>query len=185
MLKILALLNELPATSRKYQFAVAMADKIVDDNARDGHVELLQINRTALASAFARTSSLLYRSLSHSSQTVEDYSSPWSTRIVGSLPFGSYLVKGLGAVFPFLSSGVTQRQPLALEGACDDHVIAEKHAQELLWLTNKMRFCGVVDEALLQWSFATGLASISLTASPRVQGFIVKISGMFYRITVR
>ncbi|KAL6988817.1 hypothetical protein U1Q18_014570 [Sarracenia purpurea var. burkii] len=77
---IFALLNEIPASSRKYQFAVAMADKIVDENARNGHVELLHINRAALSSAFARTSGLLYRSLRSSSQAVDDHGT-WTSRV--------------------------------------------------------------------------------------------------------
>lgn len=56
------MVNDTPATSRKYQFAMAMADQIVDENTRDGNIELLEINRYALASAFARTSALLRRS---------------------------------------------------------------------------------------------------------------------------
>lgn len=158
-----------------------MADRIIDENARDGREEVVDINRTALASAFARTTNLLYRLHQRSKKPVEDFLSGWTARIIGSFPLGSYLVKGLDVVLPLLGGGgATQRRPLVLEEATDDHVIAEKHAQELLWLTNKMRFVGVVDEALVQWSFASGLASISLTASPRVQGFIVKISGIYY-----
>ncbi|XP_021670163.2 uncharacterized protein LOC110657313 isoform X1 [Hevea brasiliensis] len=35
---ILALMNEIPATSRKYQFAMAMGDQIMNGNSRVGHV---------------------------------------------------------------------------------------------------------------------------------------------------
>ncbi|KAG6767190.1 hypothetical protein POTOM_028379 [Populus tomentosa] len=62
-----------------------------------------------------------------------------------------------------------------------DDVVAEKLAQELLWITNKLRDYGVVDEALLQWSYASGLASLALsTVNPRVQGYIAKISGICF-----
>ena len=43
---------------------------------------------------------------------------------------------------------------------------------------DKLRGCGAGDEALMQWSFASGLAAFSLTANPRVQGSIVKISAI-------
>ncbi|XVE49724.1 hypothetical protein DITRI_Ditri01bG0104100 [Diplodiscus trichospermus] len=59
-------------------------------------------------------------------------------------------------------------------------VMAEKLAQELLWITNKLRSYGIVNEALVQWSFASGLASLSLTASPRVQCCIVQISAILF-----
>ncbi|KAL3502280.1 hypothetical protein ACH5RR_036729 [Cinchona calisaya] len=183
---ILALLNEIPASSRKYQFAVSMADKIVDENTRGGHVELLHINRTALASAFARTSGLLYRSLQSANKTTEE-SGAWLTRVVKALPLGSYVslfMNGLGTVFPALET-VTGRfnKPKKLAIAGEERandLAAEKHAQELLWITNKMIGCGAADEALVQWSLASGLASIALTANPRVQGFIVKISAILF-----
>ncbi|CAK9162728.1 unnamed protein product [Ilex paraguariensis] len=172
---------------------MAMADRIVDDNARDGHVELVQINRTALASAFARTSTLLYRAL-QSSHAVED-SGTWITRIIGALPLGSYLassVKGLGlcasAMFPSISGicGLEKQRQLTIAGReGSNHVLGEKYAQELLWIANKMCECGVVDDALLQWSLASALASLSLTASPRVQGFIVKISAILLGELIR
>ncbi|KAJ6907922.1 hypothetical protein NC651_018378 [Populus alba x Populus x berolinensis] len=44
-----------------------------------------------------------------------------------------------------------------------DDVVAKKLAQELLWITNKLRDYGAVDEALLQyWSYASGLASLAI-----------------------
>ena len=59
-----------------------------------------------------------------------------------------------------------------------EEVMAEKLAQELLWITTKVKDYGTVDDALVQWSFASDLASLSLTTiNVRVQGFIVKISG--------
>lgn len=78
---------------------------------------------------------------------------------------------------------------MAVEARADD-LAAEKHAEELLWITKKMIICGAVDEALVQWSFASGLASYSLTANPRVQGLVVKITGNlllvhYHKILVR
>ncbi|KAK9275789.1 hypothetical protein L1049_023058 [Liquidambar formosana] len=161
--QIFALLNEIPATSRKYQFAVAMADKIVDENARDGHVELLRINRVTLGSAFA----------------------PWPSRIIQAIPLGSFFVSCVSAIFHSVvndgTSVLQRRQQLAVaQGESSGDIVAEKLAQELLWMTNKLKACGAVDEALMQWSFASGLASVSLTATPRVQGLFVKISAMLF-----
>ncbi|KAF2302610.1 hypothetical protein GH714_040048 [Hevea brasiliensis] len=151
--EILALLNNIPATSRKYQFAMAMADKIMDGNFRDGHAELIQVNRTALSSAFERTLSLLSRSIQQ--PHASDDSGAWTSRLDKRQQ---------------LSGGVVY------EGA--DDVVAEKLAQELLWITNKLRAYGAVDEAMMQWSFASALASLAFSANPRVQGYIVKISAI-------
>lgn len=86
--------------------------------------------------------------------------------------------------FPSLSSATNlfnkQRQ-LALPGETRaDDLAAEKHAEELLWITRKMIVCGAADEALVQWSFASGLASLAFSAHPRVQGLLVKVTGQFY-----
>ncbi|KAG6768306.1 hypothetical protein POTOM_027213 [Populus tomentosa] len=99
----------------------------------------------ALSSAFARTLSFLYQSVQNP-QGSDDSSST----------IGLHLEK--------------QRPRSAGFEEADD-VVAEKLAQELLWITNKLRDYGAVDEALLQyWSYASGLASLALsTANPRVQ----------------
>ncbi|KAJ8548871.1 hypothetical protein K7X08_029852 [Anisodus acutangulus] len=183
---ILALLNEIPASSRKYQFALGMADKIVDENTRSGHLEMLQVNRVALASSFARTSGLLYSSLK--SPRMSEDSGPWTSRILQSLPLGSFVassLKGLGTFFPWVGTAASlfqnKRQPTVpgLE-ECVNDLVAEKHAQELLWITNKMVECGAVDEILVQWSSSSGLSSISLSTYPRVQGFMVKITAILF-----
>lgn len=183
---ILVLLNEIPASSRKYQFALGMADKIVDENTRCGHLEMLQVNRAALASAFARTSGLLYSSLKR--PRMSEDSGTWPSRILRSLPLGSFVVsslKGLGTFFPWVGSATSllqNKRQVAVrvhEESVND-LAAEKHAQELLWITSKMVECGAVDEALVQWSLSSGLASISLSSYPRVQGFIVKITAILF-----
>ncbi|KAL5993423.1 hypothetical protein ACLOJK_014348 [Asimina triloba] len=186
---VFALVNDTPAFSRKYQFAVAMADRIVDENAREGHKSLLEINRAALSSAFARTSNLLYCCLQSivSIYTRSDQSGTWPARVLQSLPLGSHLLSSFKGIFfclgGFLPSSIdtgrSQKQLAAAgEVTCgEDGVMAEKLAQELLWITSKMRLCSAVDEAVVQWSFASGLASLALTANPRVQGTIVKITG--------
>ncbi|KDP37537.1 hypothetical protein JCGZ_05976 [Jatropha curcas] len=181
---VLALLNEIPATSRKYQFAMAMADKIMDGNFRNGHIELIEVNRTALSSAFARTLSLLNRSLQLTQGSYD--SGAWTSRILSALPMGSYLsyyVKGLNhcvrTVLQTVAKGTWQlekRRQLVYEGA--DDVVAEKLAQELLWITNKLRAYGAVDEAMVQWSYASAIASLAFSANPRVQGYLVKISAI-------
>ncbi|CAI0416371.1 unnamed protein product [Linum tenue] len=190
---ILALLNEIPASSGKYQFAMAMADRIMDGNFKDGHPELQEINRFALSSAYARTLALLYRSLqrrSSSSPSHPDSTASWTTRAIRSLPFGSYAlsyVRGLNycltTVLQIASSGVwrggnNKNQLLLQGGDAGDDVVSEKLAEELVWLTNKLRNYGLVEEAVVQWSHASGLASMALAIDARVQGLIVKTTAI-------
>ncbi|CAN1254981.1 hypothetical protein LINPERPRIM_LOCUS8844 [Linum perenne] len=184
---ILALMNEIPATSRKYQFAMTMADRIMDGNFRHGHPELVEINRIALSSSFARTLTLLYRSIHEPLHP--DSTASWTTRVIRSLPLGSYVVsyaRGLNyclsTFLQTIGSGAWSDKRLALPGggtaSGGDDVASEKLAEELLWMTNKLRAYGFVEEALVQWSHAYGLASIALSISPRVQGLILKTSAV-------
>ncbi|KAF5749868.1 hypothetical protein HS088_TW03G00194 [Tripterygium wilfordii] len=203
---ILEILNDIPATSRKYQFAMAMADKIMEGNARYGNVELMEVNRTALASAFSRTSSLLYRTLQ---QTIEpDDSATWTSLIVRRLPLGSYIAPYMKGLHFCLNSVSTVIQTLGTfkdqlieksrrrrrpRGAREweiaeeelAEVAAEKLGQELLWITHKLKAYDAVGEALVQWSFASGLASVALSVDSRIQSFILKISAILFVELVR
>ncbi|CAN0909042.1 hypothetical protein LINGRAHAP2_LOCUS25605 [Linum grandiflorum] len=194
---ILALLNEIPATSRKYQFAMTMADRIMDGNFRHGHPELVEINRIALSSSFARTLTLLYRSIQEPTFN-PDSASSWAARVVRAFPMGSLAVstaRGLNycltTFLQTIGSGAWSDNRLALPAGVGgtgtteiargrEDVMSEKLAEELLWMTNKLRMYGFVEEALVQWSHASGLASIALTntISPRVQGLILKTSAV-------
>ncbi|XP_030509505.2 uncharacterized protein LOC115724172 [Cannabis sativa] len=199
--QILALLNDIPATSRKYQFAMAMAERVMDGNAASGHPEMLEVNRMALSSAFERTSTLLHRSLDKRHRDKNDEysgSGAWAARAVRALPFGSYVapyINGMSICVGVVRSWVRSRGTKRLTGIGGGigdggrvvweeeeggEVVAEKLVEELLWISHKLRAYGAVDEALVQWSYASGLASISLTTDPRLQGLVVKISAMLF-----
>lgn len=177
-MRIFTLLNELPAASRKYQFAIALAENIIDENVRDGHETLQEINRTSLSTTFAQTANLLHQSLQDIHQ-VKD-TDTWSSRIPYSLPLGSYIglsLKGLQFLTSLLPLG--SKDP-GRDGSGDEayeSVKSEKYAQELLWIRKKLKYCGAIDEAIVQWSFSSGLAWLSMTANHRVQSTIVLISG--------
>lgn len=164
----------------------------MNENARGGQIELLQVNRAALSAAFARTSSLLYDSLHRTRQLEErTRAGSWPSRIVAALPFGAYVtpylkfldlaVSAVGAVVPKAEPVNARRSGTGFVDGdlaeCGGDVAAEKLGQELVWMVQKLREYGAVDEAMLQWSFAGGLASVSVVCSPRIQWCFVKISG--------
>ncbi|KAI6669441.1 hypothetical protein NL676_004326 [Syzygium grande] len=147
---ILALLNDIPASSRKYQFAMSMADRILEENARDGHEDLLEINRMALAPAFLCTSSLLYRSLQQT-QSKDNDSGVFPMSIIRALPMGSYInsyLKGfnvcVGAVVRYMKNGTLPWhggwQLRGAAGMDEGEMVQEKLAQELLCV----RICCIV-----------------------------------------
>ncbi|KAF9682021.1 hypothetical protein SADUNF_Sadunf05G0064100 [Salix dunnii] len=147
-----ALMNEIPATSRKYLFALAMADKIMDGVIRNPRMELAEVNRMALSSAFARTLSLLYRS-GQNPQARDD--SSIYLDFTPSLPLGSYIasyVKAmsfcLSAVLQTVVSGSWQseRRAAAEREICTGTCVDNQY---------KLRDYGAVDEASVQWSYAS------------------------------
>ncbi|KAG7031869.1 hypothetical protein SDJN02_05910, partial [Cucurbita argyrosperma subsp. argyrosperma] len=191
--QILAILNEMPASCRKYQFTMAMAEKMMDENAKGGQFELLQVNRSALSAAFARTSTLLYDSLKRTRDFEErTRAGSWPSRIIAALPFGDYVtpylklvdlaVSAVRTIVPKAETLNARRSETGImEGESGGDVVAEKLGQELIWMTNKLREYGAVDEAILQWSFAGCLASVSVGCNPRIQWCFVKISATLFQ----
>ncbi|WCJ40076.1 hypothetical protein M5689_021009 [Euphorbia peplus] len=188
---ILALLNEIPASSRKYQFAMAMADKIMDGNFRDGHDELMDVNRTALSSAFSRTLALLNRTLQKQHGSSDFMGGAWASNVIKALPLGTQISSYMDTFKLCLRIAVQtvkaatgqfeKRRRLGGGYEIAEDVVPEKLAQELLWITNKLQSYGFVSEAMMQWSYASSIASLAFTANPRVQGYIIKISAAILR----
>ncbi|XP_004292445.1 PREDICTED: uncharacterized protein LOC101309613 [Fragaria vesca subsp. vesca] len=58
---------------------------------------------------------------------------------------------------------------------------AEKLAAELLWLAETMASCGFAQESVRRWASASSLARLSLSAEPRLQASLVKISALLLR----
>ncbi|KAJ0966847.1 hypothetical protein J5N97_023764 [Dioscorea zingiberensis] len=187
---MLGMLNEIPATSRKYEFVLAMADKVLNENVQHGHPALLDVNRVVLSSAFSRTCELLRRALRRS----EACPATWPALVIRMLPMGPRLAKVydgirvcLAGIVPKMDtwrSGYKFERQLAVTAptvSTCEWLEAEKLAQELLWITNKMRASSAVGEAIVRWAFASGLAALSLTAHPRVQGPLVKITAMLLK----
>ncbi|XP_078448540.1 uncharacterized protein LOC144717091 [Wolffia australiana] len=167
----LSLINDVPSSTRKYDFVMNTAERILDENTVAGEAVLHQINREALAMAFSRSCDRLRHTLQASH-------APWPVRVLRQLPLGSLLA----AYFSALASLLTT---VELHHSMADTKIespeSEKLSQELLWIANKMRSCGALDEAFLRWCYAGELSSLSLTAHPRVQGPLVKISALIFK----
>lgn len=191
--QVLTLVNDIPVTSRKYEFARDLADKIIEENTKQGGSTLQEINRKALSAGFARTLKLLNSSLHCMQRQQKDVeTSSWPWRLMRMLPLSSQLMPS----FENLQGSLTnllqpQPQPQStatlptsqsqLVMANNSSMLAEKLAQELLWITNKLGMCSAMEEALLQWSTATHLAAFSISAHPRVQGSLVKMSALLFK----
>lgn len=118
---------------------------------------LRQVNCTALSSAFDRTLSQLESAILDRGGPGEDAGFVAgrvmrAVRYCGDVAWGRFGGNGIG------ESG-------------------EKLAAEVLWLAQKMADCGCVEEAVWKWGSAKKLAWLALSAEPRIQCSLVKVSG--------
>lgn len=148
----LQLVTDLPTSSPKYNFAQTMAEEILANNAAQ-KTPLLHVNRAALARAFVRTINHLEAAL---------------RRERGSTRIGQLIEK--------YNSWTTLMEVTATEG---DR--AEKLSRELQWLVDRLSDCGGIEDAILHYSRGATLAAASLSAGPRVQSNLVKLTALLCR----
>ncbi|KAL5992442.1 hypothetical protein ACLOJK_013360 [Asimina triloba] len=169
--QMLAIMNSIHVGSRKYELVRALAERVMDENVREGSAD---INRVVLSSAFSRTMGRLEEAISARGVAVR---SRGGSRELVKLADGQ-VSRALGAVRKLWvmagpGAGEGSREGDGGEGAFS----AEKLAAELLWLAQKMAESGAAEEAVYRWGSASGLAAMAIGAEPRLQGALVKVSG--------
>jgi hypothetical protein len=169
--QLLAIVNDIPVSSRKYEVVRSLAERLIDENNREGLEALREVNRTALSSAFARTLSQLESAAVDRGQD-QAGEAGWGTG-----PVEFRLNRVVRAVRSIAKAG-RSRVGSGRDEMGRSESSAEKLAAELLWLAQKLAACGGAEEALLRWAAASDLARLALWAEPRLQGFLVKISGI-------
>lgn len=154
-------MTNIPVSSRKYETVRSLAERIIEENLLEGSELLRRINCTALSSAFDHTLSQLESAVLHQGGPSEDtgFGAGRVMRAVkycGDMAWGRFGANGVG------ESG-------------------EKLSAEALWLAQKMAACGCVDEAVWKWGSAKRLAWLALSAEPRVQCSLVKVSAFLFK----
>ncbi|XAR53050.1 hypothetical protein NMG60_11021441 [Bertholletia excelsa] len=170
--QLLAIVSDLPVSSRKYDVVQSLAGRLIDENLREGSDALREVNRAVLSGAFERT-------LSRLEWAVVD-----RHRNRGGPSAGEGESEGISRVFrairrcgdTVLTRFGGSKEEVGLAGSS-----AEKLAAELLWLAQKMACCGCVEEAVAKWASATHLASLALSAEPQLQGSLVKVSAFLFK----
>lgn len=168
--QLLSIANEIPVSSRKYEVVRSLADRLIEENNREGFHALREVNRTVVSAAFAKTLAQLEAAV-FEERAVEAESGGVG---VGRFEFGRLnrvvkAVRSFGVWKVVMREGVNQS---------DGGGSAEKLAAELLWLAQKLAGCGFVEEAVRRWAAASNLAWLAVSAEPRLQGSLVKLSGM-------
>uniref|UniRef100_A0A5B7AXP0 Uncharacterized protein n=1 Tax=Davidia involucrata TaxID=16924 RepID=A0A5B7AXP0_DAVIN len=176
--QLLSIVNDIPVSSRKYEGVRSLAERLIDENLREDNETLREVNCTVLSAAFSRTLAQLEAAVmggcgggNNSIGEVAD----------GGPRNGDYyrLNRILRAVLYYGDAAWTRfgksREELGRSGNS-----AEKLAAELLWLAQKLAACGSDEEAVCRWASASNLAWLALSAEPRLQGSLVKVSGMLF-----
>ncbi|XP_058086549.1 uncharacterized protein LOC131233773 [Magnolia sinica] len=168
--QMLSIMNAVHVSSRKYELVRSLAERVIEDNAREGSPE---VNREVLSAAFSSTMGKLEGAMS-------------ARAVVGS---GQFFVLGDGKLNQLLgavrrlwaAAGSAPGDGLKDGDGADGSSSAEKLAAELLWLAWKMAECGAAEEAVSRWGSASGLASMAVYAEPRLQGSLVKVSAFLFK----
>lgn len=174
--QLLAIFNTVPVSSRKYEAVRSLAERLIDENLQEGNEALRKVNRTVLSAAFSRTLTQLEAALMEQERALGGglSGSPAGSAAVPveyySLNRVLRAVKSFGQVA--WSRAGKSREDLALGGSS-----AEKLAAELLWLAKKLVACGCAEEAVCRWASASDMAWLAVSAEPRLQGLLVKVSG--------
>lgn len=179
MSQLLTIVNDLPVSSRKYEIVRSLAERIVDDNNREGFESLCEVNRKALTTSFERT----LRRLENAA--VEEERGDLGFGLVQSdfYYFGRVL-KVLRYVGDVAWARVVNFKPVVAEEIATVATgggLGEKLAAEVLWLGQKLAACGHVEEAIDKWASASSLAWLSLRVEPRLQGAMVKVSAFLFK----
>eukprot|EP00257_Ricinus_communis_P008378 XP_002525863.2 uncharacterized protein LOC8276895 [Ricinus communis] len=167
--QLLSLVNDIPVSSRKYEVVRSLAEKIIEDNQNE-HLEVLhQVNRISLSAAFEKTLSQLEAAMMET-----------GCDSVGNIGYGpvyrlNRILKAARSVKDGTLGGWTRRGSDAVDRS------GEKLAAELLWLAQKLAACGYVEEAVWRWASAGNLGWLALSAEPRIQGSLVKVSAFLFK----
>ncbi|TYI88075.1 hypothetical protein E1A91_D04G180900v1 [Gossypium mustelinum] len=157
--------NDIPVSSSKYGIVRSLAEQLIEENNKEDIEALREMNRTVLSAAFSRTLCLVEAAMLELGQgRVGHYGAGFG-------PVCYQLNRLLRAVG--VGSG---RVGVSRSGNS-----AEKLAAELLWLAEELAGCGFEEEAVERWASASNLAALSLSAEPRLQGSLVKVSAFLFK----
>lgn len=171
--QLLSIINDIPVSSRKYEVVRSLAETLIDENHRENVEALREVNRTVLLAAFSRTLNQLEATMVELGRgRVENGSSgPGQVK---------HRFNQVLKAIRYVGDGTWARAGRARDEVNRSGSSGEKLAAELLWLAQKLVACGCGEEAVWRWASASNLAWLSLSAEPRLQGSLVKVSGMFF-----
>ncbi|XP_057493391.1 uncharacterized protein LOC130778914 [Actinidia eriantha] len=177
MSQLLSIVNDIPVSSRKYEVVRSLAERLIDENLSEGSEALREVNCSVLSAAFSRALSQLQAAVVDRDRTGGDVAE-------GSGEGGEREYRKVGRVLRavrYYGDAALTRFRKAREEPGRWGGSAEKLAAEVLWLAQKMAACGCAEEAVGKWASASHLAWLALSAEPRLQGSLVKVSAFLFK----
>ncbi|XP_076888247.1 uncharacterized protein LOC143538616 [Bidens hawaiensis] len=165
--QLLAIVNEIPVSSRKYEIVRSYAEKLMDENLEVEYEPLQRVN-----------AGLELAVVDGGECDGEEYSGEEEVKKKNS--GGGYFVV-LDRVVKTVGYIGDVAWTRFVKGKNRFGGSGEKLAAELLWLAKKLKDCGSVDEAVCQWASASKLGFVALSAQPRLQGSLVKLSVYLFK----
>ncbi|XVE66563.1 hypothetical protein DITRI_Ditri08aG0088500 [Diplodiscus trichospermus] len=172
--QLLSCVNDIPVSSRKYEIVRSLAERLIEENQREDIEALREVNRTVLSAAFSRALTQLENAMVELGQDRLGHDG------AGRGPVQYQLNRVLRAVRS-VGDGIWTKVRRGTEDVNRSGNSAEKVAAELLWLAQKLTACGFEEEAIERWASASNLAWLSLSAEPRLQCSLFKVSAFLFK----
>ncbi|KAE8686803.1 hypothetical protein F3Y22_tig00111027pilonHSYRG00159 [Hibiscus syriacus] len=161
--QVLSSVNDIPVSSRKYEIVRSLAERLIEENNREGVEALREVNRVVLSAAFSKTLCQLEDAMAELKYGKVGYEGG---------PVHCQMIRVLRAVRSVGDGVWSSRVGRGIEDVNRSGNWTEKLAAEMLWLAQKLAACGFADEAVERWASASNLASLSLMAEQRLQAFL-------------
>ncbi|KAL0422385.1 UNVERIFIED_CONTAM: hypothetical protein Slati_3261400 [Sesamum latifolium] len=179
--QLLLIMNDIPVSSRKYEVVRSLAEKLIDENLLEGNQALREVNCAVLSTAFASSLSQLEAAAAEQRRTGDGGGE--GVVVGGAVESDSYVCNRVSRLI--LGVKYFGRRAWCYAKSRSDPSrsgrSAEKLAAELLWLAQKMAASGCAEEAVCKWASASNLALLALSAEPRLQGSLVKVSAFLIK----
>ncbi|KAF8044163.1 hypothetical protein BT93_A2211 [Corymbia citriodora subsp. variegata] len=178
--QLLSIVNNVPVSSRKYEAVRSLAERLIDENQQEGAEALLEVNRTVLSAAFSRTldqleAAMVERERQRGCGAGSDGSGSGTVSVEYRENRVMRAIRSVRGVARRGRVWWSSEEPVRLGSS------AEKLAAELVWLAQKLAACGFAEDAVCRWASASNLAWLAISAEPRLQGSLVKVSAFLFK----
>ncbi|KAG8368671.1 hypothetical protein BUALT_Bualt15G0070000 [Buddleja alternifolia] len=173
--QLLLLMNDIPVSSRKYEVVRSLTENLIDENLLvDDNRALREVHCAVLTAALARSLTQLEDAV-----VCQRRRSGGDVAVARADESDNYCYNRGKRLLSYGRAAWRYAKSWSELSRCGRS--AEKLAAEVLWLAQKMAASGCAEEAVCKWASASKLAWLALSAEPRLQGSLVKVSAFLIK----